>query len=115
MRDGDTVEQGMVAAVTRWNVEEVGRSGRGALGSVGVVVGATGDDPPGDLAGLAGVVLVPGLGAQGATVADVARRFGDCPPGSVLPSASRTLLSAGPRDLRAAASRLRDDLAGALP
>jgi orotidine-5'-phosphate decarboxylase len=115
MHGGGTVEQGMVAAVTRWNLEEVGRVGSGALGSVGAVVGATGGAPPEDLAGLAGVVLVPGLGAQGATVADIARRFGDCPPGTVIPSVSRTLLSAGPLELRSAASRLRDDLAGALP
>ncbi len=113
--DGRTVEQGLVAAVSRLNAEEVGRSGPGALGSVGVVVGATGGAPPEGLANLAGVVLVPGLGAQGATVADVARRFGDCPPGTVLPSASRTLLSGGRKELRAAASRLRDDLAAALP
>ncbi len=134
---GDTVERAILRAVARWNHEESGETGR--LGSVGVVVGATSGAPPEhpehpehrehleraelpeerrlleDLAGLAGVVLAPGLGAQGASVADVARRFAHCAPGTVLPSASRALLSAGPRGLRSAASRLRDDLAGALP
>ncbi|MGH8988211.1 MAG: orotidine-5'-phosphate decarboxylase [Acidimicrobiales bacterium] len=110
---GSTVEQSIVAAAGRWNAEEVGRSG--GLGSVGVVVGATGGSPPAHLEDLAGVVLAPGLGAQGATVADVARRFSHCTPGAVLPSASRALLSAGPDGLRAAASRLRDELAAALP
>jgi orotidine-5'-phosphate decarboxylase len=111
--DGETVEQSLVRAVSRWNAEEVGAAG--GLGSVGVVVGATGSAPPGQLAGLGGVVLAPGLGAQGATVADVARRFANCAPGSVLPSASRALLGAGPRDLRDNAARLQDDLAAALP
>ena len=42
-------------------------------GSVGVVIGATRDAPDADLARLGGPVLVPGLGAQGAGPADVAR------------------------------------------
>jgi orotidine-5'-phosphate decarboxylase len=113
VRGGGTVEQSMVRAVSRWNAEEA--AGTGGLGSVGVVVGATGGKPPEHLEDLAGVVLAPGLGAQGATVADVARRFAHCAPGTVLPSASRALLSAGPKGLRAGASRLRDDLAAALP
>jgi orotidine-5'-phosphate decarboxylase len=113
VRDGMTVEESMVRAVSRWNAQEVGPAG--GLGSVGVVVGATGGKPPDRLCDLAGVVLAPGLGAQGATVADVARRFARCAPGTVLPSASRTLLSEGREGLRAAASRLRDDLAAALP
>jgi orotidine-5'-phosphate decarboxylase len=84
------------------------------LGSVGAVVGATGGAPPAGLGALGGVVLAPGLGAQGATVADVARRFCDCPPQSVLAAASRLVLRGGPGGLRAAAGRLRDELAGAL-
>jgi orotidine-5'-phosphate decarboxylase len=113
---GGTVEQALVARVSRWNAEEVGHAGSGRLGSVGVVVGATGAAaPPEHLADLAGVVLVPGLGAQGATVHDVARRFGGCLPATVLVAVSRALLSVGPGGLRTAASRLRDDLAGALP
>jgi orotidine-5'-phosphate decarboxylase len=111
--DGRTVEAAMLATVGSWNAEETG--GAGTLGSVGAVVGATGVAPPEGLTRLAGVVLAPGLGAQGATVSDVARRFGSCAPGSVLPSASRALLSAGARGLHDAASRLRDDLAAALP
>ncbi|HTX62106.1 MAG TPA: orotidine-5'-phosphate decarboxylase [Acidimicrobiales bacterium] len=116
LRDGTTVEAAMVRAVGSWNAEEIGGSEQGGrLGSVGVVVGATGGSPPAHLSDLAGVVLAPGLGAQGGTVADVARRFGDCPPASVLPSASRALLSLGRGGLRSAASRLRDDLVAALP
>lgn len=115
---GVTVEQAMVRSISRWNAEELAETGggvhAGGLGSVGAVVGATGETMPAGIEELAGIVLVPGLGAQGATASDVGRRFGHCPPGSVLPTASRGLLTAGPRGLRAAASRLRDDLAAAL-
>ena len=69
-----------------------------------------------DLAGLGGVILAPGFGAQGGTTETVRTLFGGCAPGTVLPSASRSLLSEGPDvgTLRAAAARecaaLRDVL-----
>jgi orotidine-5'-phosphate decarboxylase len=113
-RDGATVEQAMLRSIADWNAEDVPGAAGGRLGAVGAVVGATAATPSAELADLRGVVLVPGLGAQGATVADVARRFAGLAPGSVLPSASRALLSEGPEGLRAAASRLRDGLAAAL-
>jgi orotidine-5'-phosphate decarboxylase len=113
--DGATVEAAMLREIARWNAEELGEAARGRLGSVGAVVGATGDPTPEGLDGLGGVVLAPGLGAQGATVSDVRRRFARCAPRSVLPAASRGLLMEGPGKLRAAAARLRDELAAALP
>jgi len=84
------------------------------LGAVGIVVGATADHGM-DLAGLNGPVLAPGLGAQGAAPADIAARFRGV-DGLVLPSASRSVLAAGPdvARLRTAARALRDDLAQAL-
>jgi orotidine-5'-phosphate decarboxylase len=65
-------------------------------GTVGAVIGAT--LPPSSfvLSQLGGVILAPGLGAQGASPADVAARFAGCPPGTVLPSSSRGLLLHGP-------------------
>ncbi len=65
-------------------------------GTVGAVIGAT--LPPSDfpLSQLGGVILAPGLGAQGAGPADVAERFAGCAPGTVLPSSSRGLLQHGP-------------------
>jgi hypothetical protein len=58
----------------------------------------------------------PGLGAQGATCADVARTFAAC-PGRVMPSASRSLLSAGPDPvaLRDAMAALSAELQAVLP
>ena len=65
-------------------------------GTVGAVVGAT-LAPSAVRPGRAGgVILAPGLGAQGATAEDVARLFAGCPPGTVLANVSRSLLAAGP-------------------
>lgn len=93
---------------------------RGELGSVGLVVGATVGDAVGrlgiDLAAANSPVLAPGLGAQGATAADLRRVFGAALP-QVLASSSREVLSAGPDvvALRAAAAatayQLREVLA----
>lgn len=64
-------------------------------GAVGVVFGATGPTEDHDLAAMGGPILAPGLGAQGASVDDIAARFGGL-AGRVLPTASRSVLSEGP-------------------
>ena len=86
-------------------------------GTVGAVIGATLESSTFPLSQLRGVVLAPGLGAQGATPADVAARFRDCPPGTVLPSASRAVLEAGPdpKELRRRAETLGRELASLMP
>jgi orotidine-5'-phosphate decarboxylase len=76
----------------------------GQLGPVGAVVGPARLPPELDLAAANGLFLAPGVGAQGATPADVAHVFRACPD-RVMPSASRSLLSAGPDP-----ARLRDAL-----
>jgi orotidine-5'-phosphate decarboxylase len=65
-------------------------------GTVGAVIGATLPRSQFPLDQLRGIILAPGLGAQGAGPADVAARFAGCAPGSVLPSSSRGLLRHGP-------------------
>jgi orotidine-5'-phosphate decarboxylase len=67
------------------------------------VVGPTRIEPELDLAGAQALFLAPGVGAQGATPEDVARVFAAC-PGRVMPSASRSLLAAGP-DIKALQDR----------
>ncbi len=71
----------------------------GALGSVGLVVGATiGSalfDLDIDLEAVRGPILAPGLGAQGATPADLRATFGAAYP-AVLATSSRGILAAGP-------------------
>ena len=126
-RAGRSVAQGIVDAAAAANrdalaaaaareqaqtgaVELGDGSGLPALGPVGVVVGATAEHGL-DLSALSGAVLAPGLGAQGATPADLAARFAGV-RGVVLPTASRSVLAAGPDPaaIRAAAVALRDAL-----
>ena len=80
-------------------------------GSFGVVVGATLRDMDVDLDGLGGPILAPGLGAQGGSVADLRRLFGN--GRAVVPTVSRDVLAAGPDAgaLRAAAARWTAELA----
>jgi orotidine-5'-phosphate decarboxylase len=78
-----------------------------AVGSVGVVVGATIESPRVDL-DVNGPLLVPGLGAQGGTASDVTRLFADVRQ-HVLPSVSRSVLSAGP-DVSALRDAARSEL-----
>lgn len=80
------------------------------LGSVGAVVGATLGDAGVNLA-INGPLLAPGIGAQGATPADLPGVFGDAVR-NVVPSVSRGVLSRGPdvKGLRAAADRLTDEV-----
>ena len=93
--------------------------GRAALGSVGLVVGATIGDAARrlgvDLAAVRGPLLAPGVGAQGAGPAELADVFGAA-RGAVLASSSRGVLAAGPDvdALRTAATRAAADAATAL-
>jgi orotidine-5'-phosphate decarboxylase len=85
-------------------------------GTVGAVVGATLEPSAFALSQLGGVILAPGLGAQGAGPADVAARFAGCRAGTVLPSSSRGLLKEGPDPaaLRDSARSLNRELAAAM-
>jgi orotidine-5'-phosphate decarboxylase len=99
--DGRTVGQVII--------DEIGQVNRGAypLGSVGAVVGATVGQTGYDFTSINGPILAPGLGAQGATPADLPAVFGTS-LSAVVPSASREILSAGPDPaaLRAATARI---------
>ncbi len=101
-------------SVAQTIVDGVGAHNAGAvhLGNVGVVVGATAEHGL-DLSALNGAVLAPGFGTQGARPEDLAARFAGV-SGIVLPSASRSVLRAGPDPsaLRTAAVALRVALAG---
>ncbi len=82
------------------------------VGSFGAVVGATLGATDEDL-DINGPFLVPGYGAQGGTVADLLRIFGDSARWA-LPSSSREVLAAGPdvAALRDAALRGNDAVQG---
>ncbi|HST48930.1 orotidine-5'-phosphate decarboxylase [Jatrophihabitans sp.] len=104
LADGRTVAQSVIDELAARN------AGAEPLGSYGVVVGATIGESVAQLGGLNGPYLVPGIGAQGGTAADVRRIFGGH-LGAVLPSVSREVLRAGPSlpALRAAAERAIED------
>ncbi|MBU5424370.1 orotidine-5'-phosphate decarboxylase [Cellulomonas hominis] len=100
------------------NAAELAATG-GALGSVGLVVGATVGEAAErlgvDLAAVRGPLLAPGVGAQGAGPAELAAVFGAARP-AVLASSSRGVLAAGPSvaGLREAALRAAGEAGAAL-
>lgn len=108
-------------AVAASIVDDVARENAGAevLGSVGLVIGATIGaavaDLGLDLAASKAPLLAPGVGAQGATAADLEQVFGDARR-QVLAASSREVLGAGPAvaDVRAAAQRSAQECARAL-
>lgn len=102
-----TVAQGIVDATA-----EVDADG---AGTVGLVVGCTRSHGL-DLSSVTGPVLAPGLGAQGATPADLPELFAGLDPMLLLPSSSRGGLAAGPdvAALRGAFERTRDEIEGVL-
>ncbi|MFF8898611.1 orotidine-5'-phosphate decarboxylase [Streptomyces lydicus] len=107
--DGRTVAATMLGHLAEEN------AGAEPLGSFGAVVGATlGDLSSFDLA-INGPLLAPGIGAQGATPADLPTVFGKTVR-NVVPSVSRGVLRHGPdaASLRAAADRFTDEVRTAL-
>jgi orotidine-5'-phosphate decarboxylase len=107
--DGRTVAQTVIDEISQLN------EGAAPLGSFGLVVGATIGDTGHDLSKVNGPLLAPGLGAQGATAADLRTVFGSS-LSSVLPSYSREVLGAGPDEaaLAAAVDRVLADCRGVL-
>ena len=97
---GQTVAQSVLDAVAALN------AGVEPLGSIGAVVGATIGETGHDLTKVNGPFLAPGIGAQGATAADLRAVFGTA-IGAVLPATSREVLRQGPTPagLRDAAER----------
>lgn len=114
LADGRSVAGAIADEAGKDNAEA---RGRGELGSIGLVVGATVGsavrDLGVDLPAMAGPVLAPGLGAQGATAADVRSVFAGALP-QVLASSSRDVLRAGPdvAALRARAREVATEVAG---
>ncbi|MFW9214264.1 orotidine-5'-phosphate decarboxylase [Corynebacterium amycolatum] len=92
MVSGETLAQTIVNQAAAINARQIDAGAK--AGSIGVVVGATLDDAP-VLSDLRGPILMPGVGAQGGTPADVDRLAAES-KGLALPNISRAILSAGP-------------------
>ncbi|BFO19865.1 hypothetical protein SHKM778_62530 [Streptomyces sp. KM77-8] len=86
-------------------------AGEEPLGSFGAVVGATLGDLSSYELDVGGPILAPGIGAQGATAADLPAVFGGAVR-NVVPSVSRGVLRHGPDAvaLRDAAERFADGI-----
>jgi orotidine-5'-phosphate decarboxylase len=115
LSDGRPLWQHVARLVAEWGEDLVGERG---LSSVGAVVGATHPRAMGEARRLLprAVLLLPGVGAQGASAGDVARAF-TSGPASALVAASRSVLYAyrtTEDDWRSAAAaeaaRLRSDV-----
>lgn len=104
--EGVSVAQSVVDAAASRNSEEPD--------TVGLVVGATRGHGL-DLSNYSGPILAPGLGAQGATVADLAEIFAESRD-VLLPNTSRGVLKVGPSvsALRDAAAKVRDEIEAGL-
>jgi orotidine-5'-phosphate decarboxylase len=98
---GRSVEEVLLAQIGELNTTLA----PGQIGPIGAVLGPTHLREALDLPAARGLFLAPGIGAQHATSADVARVFAACPD-RVMPSASRSLLLGGPDP-----ARLRDGVA----
>ena len=102
--DPHTVEENLLREIGELNR----KLAPGVLGPVGAVVAPAPPSPrlPAlPLPSMNGLFLAPGIGAQGYGPRDVAETFAACPD-RVMPSASRSLLAAGPDP-----DRLRDAVA----
>jgi orotidine-5'-phosphate decarboxylase len=112
MPDGRAVAEHLADQIASWNAAD----SLGGLGPVGAVVGATLGAESGRLADRLGnaLLLVPGIGAQGATIADVRADFGSH-YARVIPSVSRAIARAGPdrAALRACIEQLIAAISGA--
>ncbi|WP_411110781.1 orotidine-5'-phosphate decarboxylase [Streptomyces sp. c-19] len=107
--DGRTIGATMLAHLAEENAGET------PMGSFGAVVGATlGDLSSFDL-DINGPLLAPGIGAQGATPADLPAVFGSA-VGNVVPNVSRGVLRHGPdaAALRDSAHRYADEIRAAV-
>jgi orotidine-5'-phosphate decarboxylase len=112
LADGRKLWQHVAELVRGWGEELVGERG---LSAVGAVVGATFPNEVAEARELLphSVLLLPGIGAQGATPADVAAAFA-AGPASALVSASRSVIYAyneGGGDWRSAAGAEAERLA----
>lgn len=119
--EGSQVQHAGTPSVAQRVLSQVAADNAGAepFGHVGVVVGATVGSAIGDLgldlAGSRAPVLAPGVGAQGATAADLATTFAGS-TGRLLVPVSRGVLAGPPgeKSLRHRMMQVRDQIGAAL-
>ena len=108
-KDERTVADALADDLTAFTRGALGKTGNGPCGAV---IGATLDDAGEVLERLpTSLILAPGIGAQGATMADLRSRFGRAAAKRTLPNVSRQVAAAGPsrKALREVVERLVDE------
>ncbi|MDR0991141.1 MAG: orotidine-5'-phosphate decarboxylase [Propionibacteriaceae bacterium] len=95
---GQTVAQTMIDQARQRNLMT-------GLDAIGLVIGGTHESLGVDLTGFTGSVLIPGIGAQGGTMAG-ARQLMTGASVTALPTVSRSVLAAGPSPARLRATAL---------
>jgi orotidine-5'-phosphate decarboxylase len=116
LSDGRSVAEDLAAQISAVNVAAINAGSGTGCGPVGAVVGATCDDAAQIVEQLpAAFILAPGVGAQGASFADIARRMPNA-RGRVLPNVSRAIIAGGTTisQLQLTIARLREEAAAAL-
>lgn len=107
--DDRTVADALADELAAFNATRLDDEG---TGPVGAVVGATLDDANAVLDRLgSSLILAPGIGAQGATFADLKARFGKAAARRTLPAVSRQIAHAGPsrRAIRDVVKRMAEE------
>lgn len=107
--DERTVADALADDLSAFNAKNRNTAG---VGPVGAVIGATLDDAEAVLERLkSSLILAPGIGAQGATFADLRARFGRDASRRTLPTVSRQVAHAGPSRLaiRETVDRMKDE------
>jgi orotidine-5'-phosphate decarboxylase len=106
---GETVAEALCREITARNRRYAGEG----VGPIGAVVGATCDDAAPTVEALPGAfILAPGVGAQGATMQDIARRMPHA-RGRILANVSRAILANGTsaNDIRVTVRELQQQAA----
>jgi orotidine-5'-phosphate decarboxylase len=110
LSDGRLLWQHVATLVHAWGEELVGEHG---LSSLGAVVGATFPREVAQARELLprSVLLLPGIGAQGATPDDVAAAFASGPKGALVSASRSVIYASSGRDWREAAAEEAERLA----
>ena len=118
VRDRDSVAGSIVSRVRARNAQVLGTTeGSGPFGLVvGATIGTAAHDLGLDPSDCGGPILAPGVGAQGAGLAELRAVFGEraLRSGQVLATASRAVLGAGPDGLADSAAALNRALTAAV-
>lgn len=109
--EGERIQQSQLVdvSVAQHVIDEAKAWNQRVAGCVGLVIGGTHRELGCDPADFNGSILVPGIGAQGGSIEGLKDSFGRA-TSLLLPSASREVIGAGPKELRQRSAALLSQL-----